>query len=181
MLPQTQLKKKVNGEELEVNDIVADAFQNGLEASPSEVKAVVAGAVKVVAEKGLEGVLPSDTPVDVIGGIAGAAVDGAEALYEAANGDISIMEAMDKVGRAGVAAYCRFGADYLKGYIITLPCGKLLVDLLEGLFEHMESPQYINNVYAVVRDAAVATWEGIKSKMVKVGKVAKELKKALLG
>lgn len=178
------LERKANGEKAAVGDIVADAFQNGLKASPSEVKAVVAGAVQAAAEKGLEDVLPSDTPVEVIGNVAGAAVEGAEALCDAANGDISMTEAMDRVGKAGVAAGCRIGAGYLKGLIIDMvPFGPVLVDLLGGLFEHMESPQFINNVYRTVKDAAVATWEGIKQSMVgkTVGKVFGKAKQILFG
>lgn len=153
------LSRELTEEESEAGDAVANALHNGLKA---EVKAVVAGAVRVCAEKGLEKVLPSDAPVEVIGDLAGVAVEGAEALYDAANGDISATEAMDKVGRAGVAAGCRIGARKLKGWVLTLPYGPLVVDLLGGLFDHMETPQFINNVYTVVRDAAVATWEGLK-------------------
>ena len=52
----------------------------------------------------------------------------------------------------------------------SVPFGPLVVKLLGGLFEHMESPQFFNNVYTVVRDmyttvrdATVATREGAKS------------------
>lgn len=162
------LDKKVNGEQATINDVVTDAFQTGLKASPSEVKAVVAGAVRASAEKGLMDALPPDTPIEVIGDFAGAAVEGAEALCDAANGEITITEAMDKVGRAGVAAGCRAGAGFLRGWLMTLPYGPVLVDLLEGLLDHMGSPQFINNVYTTVRGMAVATWEGIKqSKIVR--------------
>ena len=178
------LSMELTEEESECGTAVADALHKGLKA---EVKAVVAGAVRVCAGKGLEYALPSDTPIEVIGDIAGVAVEGAEALYDAVNGDISMTAAMDKVGQAGVAAGCRIGAGYLKGWMImALPYGPLVVDLLGGLFDHMETPQFVNNVYAVakdmarvVKDAAKATWDEIK-KSTPV-KVFKELKQRLLG
>lgn len=169
------LDKKVNGEKVAVGDIVAGALQNGLNASPDEVKAVVAGVVHAAARKGLSDVLPPDVPIEVVGGLAGAAVDGAVAVYDAAKGNIKPADALEKVGKAGVAAGCRFAAVQLHGYVMGLPYGPLLANLLGGLFEHMESPRFINNVYTVVKDAAIATWEGVKksevgSTVIKVGK-----------
>lgn len=158
------LKARVeNGEAPTISDTVKETLQDGLIKDSSEVKAVVAGAVKVVAEKGLEKVLPSDTPTEYICDMAGAAVEGAEALFDAARGEITVTEALDKGGRAAVAAGCRIGRSALKGAVAKVPyAGPLLVDLLGGLFDHMESPEFFNNVYTVVHDAAKATWEGIK-------------------
>ena len=163
------MDRNLNGEKATVSDIVSDALQNGLNASPSEVKAVVTGAVHASAAKGLVDILPSYTPITVISDLAGAAVESAEALCDAANGNISMTEAVDKVGRAGVAAGCRAGAGFLKGAVMSLPGGPVLADLLGGLFDHMASSQFINNVYATVRDVAVATWEGIKKSNVVQG------------
>lgn len=147
----------------ETSEIVAafgQAFQKNLK---GEVKAVVAGAAKVAAEKGIGKVLP-DTPIEIVCDMAGVAVEGAEALFDAANGDISMTAAVDKIGRAGVAAGCRAGRYALEGVVAQVPyVGPLLVNLLGGLFEHMESSQFYNNVYVVVRDAAKATWEGMKT------------------
>lgn len=170
------LGRKLIEEKTENGDAVASALKSGLK---SEVKAVVAGAVRICAERGLEDTLPSDTPIEVIGDMAGVAVEGTEALYDAANGDISMKEAMDKVGRAGIAAGCRIGLGFLRGWIMTLPGGLLWTDLLGGLFDWLESSQFINNFYQVVRSAAVEAWEGIKKSH--VGKTAGKLKRILFG
>ena len=166
------LDRNLNGEKAAINDIVADALQNGLKASPSEVKAVVAGAVRASAEKGLMDTLPPDTPIDVIGDFAGVAVEGAEALCDAVNGSITITDAMDKVGRAGVAAGCRAGAGFLKGKLMALG-GPVLVDFMGGLLDHIESPQFINNVHTTLKGVAVATWDGIKKSA--VGKIVRKV------
>lgn len=149
-------------EPVDLKDAVGEALKEGVKTNPEEVKAAVAGAVKVAAVKGLTDALPSGASTETICDMAGAAVEGAEALFDAANGEINMTEALDKVGRAGVAAGCRCCGDCLKGYLLSLPCGPLLVDLLGGLLDHMAGPKFADNVYHVVRDAAVATWEGIK-------------------
>ncbi len=154
-----------------------EAFQNNLK---GEVKAVVAGAVRVAAEKGIGEVLP-DTPVERICDMAGVAVEGAEAIFDAANGDITVTEAVDKIGRAGVAAGCRVAQQALQGVILRIPyVGILLTDLLRGLFEHMESSQFYDNVYVVVRDAAKATWKGIKEAIGEKVDAILKLKAALI-
>lgn len=155
-------QKQQGAESIEIGAVINDALRDGLKASPDEVKAIVAGTVRVAAENGLADNLPPDTPIEDIGDLAGVAVEGAEALCDAVNGTITATEAMDRVGRAGVAAGCRAGARGLKGYLACLPGGPILVDLLGGLLNHIESSQFVNQVYTAVRGAAIATWEGIK-------------------
>jgi hypothetical protein len=107
--------------------------------------------------------LPADTPVETICDMAGAAVESAGALFDAAAGKSTMTEALDKAGRASTAAICRLGAEALKGGLAAIPLvGPLVVRFAEGLLDHMKSPKFSENVYAAVRDAAVATWEGIK-------------------
>lgn len=149
--------------ETAIGDAVREALREDMVTAPQEVKAVVAGAVKVVAEKKLEDTLPFDTAIEDISDMAGVAVEGAEALFDLANGEISALEAVDRVGRAGVVSACRIGKRALEGRLVSIPLvGPVLVDLFGGLLEHMESPVFYENVYTVVHDAAVATWEGIK-------------------
>lgn len=171
------------GDEVDLNTAISDAIRSGMRSSPGEVKAMVAGAVHVSAEKGLTDLLPPGTSIEVIGDWAGAAVEGAEALFDAANGDIALAEAMDRTGRAGVAACCRVGARVLRKKLNDLPGGPILTDLLGGLLDHMESPKFAKNVYTTVRDTAIATWEGIKnSKAVTTVKAAgKKLGQFLFG
>lgn len=146
-----------------LKDAVGEALKDGLKTDRREVKAAVAGAVKVVTVKGLSDALPCGTPTEAICDMAGAAVESAEALYDAANGDITMTEALDKVGRAGVAAGCRCGAATLKGLLGRVPViGPPLTVLLGGLFDHMAGPKFAKNMYHLVRDAAVATFDGIK-------------------
>lgn len=146
-----------------LKDGVSQALKESLKTDRQEVKAAVAGAVKVVVVKGLSDTLPSDTPTEAICDMAGAAVESAEALYDAANEKTTMTEALDKVGRAGVAVGCRCGAATLKGLLGRVPViGPPLTVLLGGLFDHMAGPKFAKNMYHLVRDAAVDTFEGIK-------------------
>ena len=160
----TVKKNMESGEASDISEGVGQALQDGIKASKGEVKAVVAGAIKTAAEKGLTDILTSDTPTETICGIAGVAVESAQALFDVANGKSTIVEALDKMGRASVTAVCRMGANVIKGTLAGIPVvGPVVVNLAGGLLEHMKSPKFNENVYTVVRDAAKATWEGIKA------------------
>ena len=81
-------------------------------------------------------------------------------------GKITLTEALDRAGRACVTAVCRLGAGSLKMKAAAIPfVGPAIAWLGEGLFKHMESPQFADDVYNVVRNTAKATWEGIKQKV----------------
>jgi hypothetical protein len=151
------------GEISDAGEVVRLALQDGLETTKDEVKAVVAGAIKTAAEQGLTEILPAGASVEAIGDIAGVTVETADALFNAATGKITIMEALEKAGRASVAAACRLGANVLKGTLARVPlAGPFIVRFAGGLLDHMKSPKFSENVYTVVRDTAVAAWEGIK-------------------
>lgn len=161
-------KYKMDGDgSLKLREVVGDALQDGVTDDPEEVKAIVASAIKAAAEKGLVNGLDKDTPVGVFGDMAGFVVEGAQALFGAVNGDVLPEEAAEKVCKAGIAVYACCYSEMLKGLIVyEFPVvGPVAVELLGGLFDHMKSPQFADNVYTVLHDMAVATWEGIKQRI----------------
>ena len=164
----------------DIGSVIKETLQGGLIKDSSEVKAVVAGAVKVAAEKGLENIVPEDVTVDVIGNVAGAAVEGAEALCDVATGKSTMREALEKIGKAAVAAGGRLASEVIKGKLEKVPyVGEILVDLAGGLLDHLHSPKFVNNAYNMICDAAVDTWEGVKQSQ--VGRVFAGLKKKVFG
>ena len=131
--------------------------------SAGEVKAVVAGVLKVAAEKRLTDAVSSNMPVGAICGLAGAAVEEAGAMYEIATNERTIAEALDAVGRASVAATSRWCADSLQWTVSKIPVvGPIVAVLANSLFDCMRAPQFAENVYPVVRNVAVSAWEDIK-------------------
>jgi hypothetical protein len=152
-----------SGEMADAGEVAAQALRAGVETATGEVKAVVAGAIKTAAENGLTDLLPAGTPTESICDMAGAAVESASALFDAATGKTTVTEALDRAGRASVASVCRVGAEALKGSIECIPYfGPAIAQFAGGLLDHMKSPKFAENVYTVVREAAIATWEGIK-------------------
>lgn len=169
-------EKEQRDEAVDISGIVVETFRDGLKNDSGEVRAVVAGAVRAAAEKGMADIVSQDTPTAVITDMAGVAVESAEALFDVVNGESTMTDAMDRMGRASVAAGCRYASDVLEGKVAKVPyVGPILVDLAGGLLEHMKAPKFTENVYNTVRDAAVATWEGVKKS--RVGKAVRNLGK----
>jgi hypothetical protein len=84
-------------------------------------------------------------------------------LYNVATGKNTVVEALDKVGRAFVAAACRTGSALLKRKLLKIPnVGPLVVKVAGPLLDHLKSPQFVNDAYTTVRGVAVAAWEGIR-------------------
>lgn len=153
-----------NGEDAEVGDSIKEALQGGLIKDSSEMKAVVAGAVKVAAEKGLEAVVPEDTSVDVIGNMAGAAVESAGALCELACGESNVTDTVDKIGTATIVVGVRMAADVVKGKLASVPkVGPVLSVLAGELLDHLPVKKFAQNVCRMVRNTAKTAWDGIKN------------------
>lgn len=151
---------KLNSETVDGQAITVD-FQKA--ASPEEVKAVVAGAIKVAAENKLTNALPSSTSTGTICDIAGVVVEGAEAMYDLSIGESTVTEALDKVGRASVAVASHLCVNCLQKAVFTIPViGPFAALLTRGLFQRMRAPQFTEKVYTTVRSVAVSAWEGVK-------------------
>lgn len=175
------IKERIQGEDaVDIGNVLKESLQDGLIKDSEEVKAVVAGAVKVAAEKGLDNIVPEDVTTDVIGAVAGAAVESAESLFDAATGKATMFEAVDRIGMATVAAGGRLAGKAFKGVLGKVPyVGRILVDAAGGLLDHLKSPRFAQNAYRTIRDMAVDTWEGVKQSC--VGRVFAGLKKAVFG
>ena len=158
------IKRNVeSSENTDVGDVIGQALHDGIETAKGEVKAVVAGVIKTAAEKKMADILPVDTSTDTICDLACVAVENADALLSVATGKNTMLEALDKMGRASVAAASRLGSNVLKGTLASIPVvGPVVVQFAGGLLDHIKSPKFTENVYPVVRDVARATWDGIK-------------------
>lgn len=169
-----------NGEDAEVGDSIKEALQGGLIKDSSEMKAVVAGAVKVAAEKGLKGVVPKDTSVDVIGNMAGAAVESAEALCELACGENNVTDTVDKIGTAVIAAGGRMAADVVKRRLESVPKVGPVLSVMTGiLLDHLPVRKFAQDVWRTVRNTAKDAWDGIKNS--KTVKAFTRMKEKLFG
>lgn len=153
-----------------VDEAIKSALQDGVATTPHEVKALVASAVEIAIEQGLaSGLSQQNLSVEYIGIISSLAVETIQTLFDSADGDLSGMETLDRLGRASTAAICRAFSVYLKKTVTyTVPAGPLFAVLLDGLFEYLESPQCHESVYAVaqatanvLKEASIATINGV--------------------
>lgn len=174
------IRGRLEGADGAVEDVFKETLQDGLIKNREEVKAVVAGAIKAAIKKGLGNIVPEDTTVDVIGIIAGVAVESAEALSDMANGKSTILETLDKIGMRAVAAGGRILSDTIKEKLAIVPyVGPILIDMAGGLLEHLQGPVFADNVWETIVDVATATWEGILQSQ--AGRVFVDLKKEVFG
>ncbi len=179
------MKERVqNEDDADISGIVRETLQSGLIKDSEETKAVVAGAVKVAVEKGIKNIIPEniseDVATDLIGSIAGAAVEGAEAMVDMAVGKSTVTEVTDRIGMAAVAAGGHMVREVLERRLAAVPyVGSVLVDIAGGLLDHLESPKFVQNAYKTIRDAAVDAWEGVKNSCT-VG-ILRKVKNTLFG
>lgn len=90
------IAKKIQGESVDSDETVEMALKAGTD---SGIKAAAAGALKVVSEKGVITIIPNGTPPAAIANIACVSIENAKKLAKVANGEITMTEALDLMGR----------------------------------------------------------------------------------
>jgi hypothetical protein len=169
--------KTMGVENADDNEFQEDLLKKCLKNDNTEVKAMIAATLEAVALNKLDDKLPSGTPIEVICDLAGCVADAAEVVVDLIDDNVTKMEAVDKIGRISIGVGCRGLSTILKMKVAAIPSvGPICVDLLGGLFEHMEGSVFADNVYKLFHDAAVATWEGIKEN---IGHKIKVLEKGI--
>jgi hypothetical protein len=138
-------------------------------AAKTEVKAVIAGALKTAAMKSMvPNILSPEKTTEFIGGLAGTAAETADTLYDVAAGNTTPEEGAERVGRAFVAFICRFIAEILRGLLGWVECipyiGAAFRWLTEHLIKHMECPKFADDVFNKIREFLQRIWNWIKQK-----------------
>ena len=152
-----------DGDSASIGEAIENALLSGVDAGASEVKAVVAGAMKSASVNGLVDILPPETPTEAICDIACASVECVDALACAASGKITVVEAIERIAKASVTAVCKMGCVALKVSLLKIPAvGPLISTCASSLLKQMNIPKISENIYNVVREAAIGTWNGIK-------------------
>lgn len=94
--------KLCRGEEIEADDVVKTALETGAD---SGVKAAAGGALTVASKKGVISIFPEGTLPSTIAKVACVAVEDAKIMLKVAKGELTMTEAMDKMGRTSVSMY----------------------------------------------------------------------------
>lgn len=133
--------------------------------SPGEMKAVLAAAMKLAAEKELAGAPDPDTPVEELCDSAGCAVEEAKAMQQLADEQITVSQAMDMAGRATVAAAWNGCTRFLQSAASAVPIVGPLLSVFSGiLFARLRTSQFTETVYTTVKTTAVTAWGWVKEK-----------------
>lgn len=101
------VKNVISGDPLEADEAVETALVTGADAG---VKAAAGGALKVVSEKELLSLLPPGTPAAVITKIACVGIENIKILLKVAKGELTMSEAMERMGRTSVSMYAGLSA-----------------------------------------------------------------------
>lgn len=165
--------KVISGEQIEGSEVIETALHSGADAG---IKAAAAGAIKVSSEKGIISVIPKGTPAGVIANIACVGIENAKILAKVATGELSMTEALDKMGRTTTsmvyglgwgATGSAIGAAALSWIPIA---GPIVGGLAGGMIGYMAGSKFGSAVYSGVKkvarfakSAAKSTWDGIKS------------------
>lgn len=167
------VSKVVQGEKIEADEVVDLALKSGSDAG---VKAAAAGALKVAAEKGMVTLIPPGTPAGMIANIACLGIENAKILAKVATGEISMSEALDKMGRTSTSMIYGLGwggTGMLMGvWVLSLVplVGPLVGGVVGGIVGYMAGSKFGEAVYDGVKkighaakSAAKTAWNTVKS------------------
>lgn len=163
----------ISGEEIEGSEVIETALYSGADAG---IKAAAAGAIKVSSEKGIISIIPKGTPVGVIANIACVGIENAKILAKVATGELSMTEALDKMGRTTTSmayglGWGATGSVIGAAALAWIPiAGPIVGGLTGGMIGYMAGSKFGSTVYSgvkkvaeVAKSAVKATWNGIKS------------------
>lgn len=94
-------QKIYNNEEIEAEELIETALKSGADFG---IKAAVAGALKVAAEKEIISVIPKGTPAGTLANIAYVSIENVKVLGKVATGELSIREGLEKMEQTTTSA-----------------------------------------------------------------------------
>lgn len=185
------MAKKIQGEQIDGEKTIETALRTGAD---SGVKAATAGALKVVSEKGILSVIPQGTPASVITNIACVAIEDAKILAKVANGDITMAEALDMMGRTSVAMVygigwgatgMAIGAAALSWIPIA---GPVIGGIVGATVGYVAGSKFGSTLYSglkkvgnAVKTVASKVWSGVKTVASKIGRGLSRIGSGLRG
>lgn len=162
-------RKIFSGEEIEADEVVKEAIETG---SDTCVKAAASGALKVASEKGTVSILPSGTPAGTLAKIACVGVENVKILWKVAKGELTMSEAMERMGRTSVSMYAGLSAGAIGtgigatvfGWIPFV--GPLVGGVIGGTVGYMAGSKFGEKIFdgakAVVRKGVELVSKGIE-------------------
>ncbi len=173
----------VSGEGIDSDQVIETALTTGADAG---IKAAAAGAVKVGAEKGMIGMLPPGTPVQVIANVVCVGVENIKIMAKVASGELTLQEGLDRMGRTSVAMVAGLSAGATGAAVGAMALGWIPIvgpivgGIAGGMVGYMAGSKFGETVYhgakkvaSAAKNAVSRAWEGAKSAGRKVVGAAK--------
>lgn len=165
--------KVVKGDQINGDETIELALRTGAD---SGIKTAMAGAIKVGSEKGIIGIIPKGTPVGIIANIACLGIENAKILAKVANGELTISQAIDRMGRTSTAivyglGWGATGAAIGAASLAWIPVVGIVVGgITGGMVGYMAGSQFGNAIYSglkkvvgAVKSAGNSVWSGVKA------------------
>lgn len=165
--------KTFKGELINGDETIELALRTGAD---SGIKAAMAGAIKVGSEKGIIEIIPKGTPAGIIANIACLGVENTKILAKVASGELTISQALDRMGRISTAMVYGLGWGATGTAIGAMSLswipvvGVVIGGIAGGMVGYMAGSQFGNAVYSglkkvgsVVKNAANSAWNGVKT------------------
>lgn len=167
------VSKTVKGEPINGDEIIERALRTGTD---SGIKAAMAGAIKVGSEKGIIAMIPKGTPVGIITNIACLGIENAKILAKVASGELTMSQAVDRMGRTSTAmvyglGWGATGVAIGAATFAWIPIvGVVVGGIAGGMVGYMAGSQFGSAVYSglkkvgsAVKTASKSVWGGVKS------------------
>lgn len=172
----------INGEGIDVEETVETALKTGADAG---VKAATTGALKVASEKEIIKMIPKGTSVGTIANIACVSIENIKILAKVAIGEISMMQAMDQMGRTSVSMVYSlgWGATGMAIGVTALSwipiVGPVVGGLIGGLVGGIAGSKFGSTVYNGLKTVGKGIVSACKSGWNKIKSVGSRVKWAL--
>lgn len=166
------IEQVIKGEEIDVEATVEIALKTGIDTG---VKAAATGALKVGVEKGIVRLIPPGTPTGIIANIVCVSIENIKVLAKVASGELTMSQALDKMGRTSVSmvyglGWGAAGAGIGAAALAWIPVvGPVVGGLVGGMVGYMAGSKFGEAVYnglKAVRKGVVSTckvvWNAIK-------------------
>ena len=163
------------GEKIDGKEVAKKAIEGGADFG---IKAAIAGAIKTGAEKGIIKFIPKGTPAGAIANVVFVGVENAKILYKCAKGEITGIQALDKMEETTVSAVggmvaMGYGAakGAALGTLVGGPVGAAIGGFVGGAIAYMAGST-VGNLVVKARRKFTSVAKKVFRSLVKITKVS---------
>lgn len=178
------IAKKMQGKPVDGDETIELALKTGTD---SGIKTAATGALKVVSEKGIIKIIPLGTPPAVIANIVCVGIENAKILAKVADGEITMSEALDLMGRTSTAMVygLSWGATGMAIGALALSwipiVGPIIGGIVGSTISYMAGSKFGSAVYSGLKKVGSAVKSGISKVYSVVKRGVSKIKEFIFG